>query len=75
MEQSVVCLASLTTKRIYTRFKFILDIPIINKRKVVKEEMSKNLLLNEGEKYGGQYVATKSFKDKDVISHGNDLGC
>lgn len=31
-----------------------------------------NILLNEGEKYCGQYVATTSFADKDVICHGDD---
>jgi hypothetical protein len=30
------------------------------------------LLIKDGEKYGGKYVATKSFADKRVISHGND---
>ena len=31
-----------------------------------------NVLLKDGEKYRGQYVATKSFKDKKVVSHGSD---
>ncbi|MEW6184767.1 MAG: DUF5678 domain-containing protein [Thermodesulfobacteriota bacterium] len=30
------------------------------------------VLLNDGEKYGGQYVATRSFEDKKVISHGSE---
>jgi hypothetical protein len=29
-------------------------------------------LINDAGKYGGQYVATKSFLDKEVICHGND---
>jgi len=31
-----------------------------------------SVLLKDGEKYGGQYVATKSFKDRKVVSHGSD---
>lgn len=34
--------------------------------------MSNNILVKDGEKYGGKYVATKSFKDKRVISVGID---
>jgi hypothetical protein len=34
--------------------------------------MGTNVLIKESEKYGGQYVATRSFVDKDVISHGGD---
>jgi hypothetical protein len=34
--------------------------------------MDANILINDGEKYGGQYVAIKSFTDKNVVSHGND---
>ncbi|ODS33191.1 MAG: hypothetical protein SCARUB_01669 [Candidatus Scalindua rubra] len=34
--------------------------------------METNVLIKESEKYGGQYVATRSFVDKDVVSHGND---
>ena len=30
------------------------------------------LLVKDSEKYGGQYVATRSFTDKEVISCGND---
>jgi hypothetical protein len=30
------------------------------------------VLLSDGEKYGGQYVATRSFEDKKVISHGSE---
>lgn len=32
-----------------------------------------NILLKNGEKYSGQYVATKSFKNRMVVSHGSDL--
>jgi len=28
------------------------------------------LIKNNGEQYGGQYVAIKSFSDREVISHG-----
>lgn len=31
-----------------------------------------NILAKDGNKYGGNYVATKSFKDKKVISVGTD---
>lgn len=31
-----------------------------------------NVLLKDGEKYGGQYVATKSFKDRAVVTYGID---
>jgi len=31
-----------------------------------------HVLLKDGEKYNGQYVATKSFKDRKVVSHGSD---
>jgi len=31
-----------------------------------------NVLLKNGEKYHGQYVATKSFKDNKVVSYGSD---
>ena len=30
------------------------------------------VLLNDGEKYGGQYVAIRSFEDKKVVSHGSE---
>jgi hypothetical protein len=30
------------------------------------------VLLNDSEKYGGQYVATRSFEDKKVVSHGSE---
>ncbi|MBI3582705.1 MAG: hypothetical protein HY096_01990 [Nitrospinae bacterium] len=30
------------------------------------------VLVNNIEKYSGKYVATKTFKDKDVISFGDD---
>ena len=31
-----------------------------------------NVLLKDGEKYRGQYVATKSFKDRAVVTYGID---
>ena len=31
-----------------------------------------SVLLKDGDKYGGQYVATKSFEDRKVVSHGSD---
>ncbi len=34
--------------------------------------MGVNVLINNGKKYGGKYVAKKSFVDKKVISYGND---
>lgn len=34
--------------------------------------MEANILVNNIEKYFGQYVATRSFTDKDVIIHGTD---
>ena len=34
--------------------------------------MQANLLLNDGEQYGGKYVALRSFRDKDVISYGDN---
>jgi hypothetical protein len=34
--------------------------------------MSRNILVKDGDKYGGKYVATKSFKDKKVISFGKN---
>ena len=34
--------------------------------------MRQNVLVNNSEKYGGQYVATRSFDDRDVISCGAD---
>ncbi|MDO8785081.1 MAG: DUF5678 domain-containing protein [Syntrophales bacterium] len=34
--------------------------------------MQTNLLLNNGELYGGKYVALKSFKEKDAISSGDN---
>lgn len=30
------------------------------------------VMVNDSEKYGGQYVATRSFDDRDVISFGPD---
>ena len=32
------------------------------------------VLLKDSEKYGGQYVATRSFEDKKVVSHGSEPG-
>jgi hypothetical protein len=29
-----------------------------------------NVLVEDDDRYGGQYVATKSFADKTVVSHG-----
>jgi len=34
--------------------------------------MQPQVLVNDSEKYGGQYVATRSFDDRDVISYGSD---
>jgi hypothetical protein len=34
--------------------------------------MPHNILVKDAEKYGGKYVATRSFKDKKVISSGSD---
>ncbi|MDT8316934.1 MAG: DUF5678 domain-containing protein [bacterium] len=34
--------------------------------------MPGNILVNDGEKYSGQYVATRSFTDKDVVASGTD---
>ena len=34
--------------------------------------METHVLIRDGDKYGGQYVATSSFTDKEVISHGSD---
>ncbi len=34
--------------------------------------MEPYVLIEDGEKYGGQYVTIKSFKEKEVISYGND---
>ena len=34
--------------------------------------MNKHVLVQDSESYSGQYVATKSFTDKEVVSHGND---
>lgn len=38
----------------------------------LKEISVNNVLLKDGEKYGGQYVATRSFKDRKVVTHGSD---
>jgi hypothetical protein len=35
--------------------------------------MAPQVLVKNGAKYGGMYVATKSFKDKNVVTSGNDL--
>ncbi len=34
--------------------------------------MNQHVLINDSETYSGQYVATKSFVDKEVICHGDD---
>lgn len=34
--------------------------------------MQANVLLNNGERYSGKYVALKSFRDKDAISSGSN---
>jgi hypothetical protein len=33
--------------------------------------MAPQVLVNNGDKYGGMYVATKTFGDKDVVSYGD----
>ena len=38
-----------------------------------KEVFVDNVLLKDGKKYSGQYVATRSFKDKKVVSHNVDI--
>ena len=35
-------------------------------------KMQGNVLIKDGEKYGGKYVATRSFKDTTVVSFGED---
>ena len=35
--------------------------------------MPANVLIKDGEKYGGKYVATRSLKDKRVVSSGEDM--
>jgi hypothetical protein len=37
-----------------------------------KEGNMPNVLVKDGEKYGGKYVATRSFKDRKVITFGTD---
>jgi len=34
--------------------------------------MSATMLIKDGDKYGGKYVATRSFKDKKVLCAGTD---
>lgn len=34
--------------------------------------MEADVLVNNGEQYGGKYVALKSFDDKDVVSWGEN---
>ncbi|MGR3318658.1 MAG: DUF5678 domain-containing protein [Candidatus Anammoxibacter sp.] len=34
--------------------------------------MNQHVLVQDSELYSGQYVATKSFTDKEVVSHGSD---
>lgn len=36
--------------------------------------MSGRTLINNAHKYGGEYVATKSFTSREVIAHGKDAG-
>jgi len=35
--------------------------------------MAEVLLVKEANKYGGKFVATRSFKDKKVITSGDDI--
>jgi Family of unknown function (DUF5678) len=35
--------------------------------------MPSNVLVKDGEKYSGKYVATRSFKDKAAVCSGKDL--
>jgi hypothetical protein len=32
----------------------------------------RNILVKDSEKFGGKFVATRSFKNKKVVSHGTD---
>ncbi len=34
--------------------------------------MADVVLINDAEKYGGQYVATRTFQDKTVLASGSD---
>ena len=34
--------------------------------------MKPNILVKDSKKYSGKYVATRTFKNKEVISHGSD---
>ena len=34
--------------------------------------MPENVLVKDGAKYEGQYVAKRSFRDKKILSHGTD---
>lgn len=38
-----------------------------------EENMAAHILLNGSEEYCGQYVAVKSFTNRKVIAHGDDL--
>ena len=38
-----------------------------------KEFFMNNVLLKDGNKYSGNYVAMKSFSDRVVINYGKDL--
>lgn len=57
---------------------FLIFIQFIGKKtsnNMVKEgkiRMEEHVLVNNSEKYNGQYVATKSFSDKNVLNYGDD---
>ncbi|MBI5198005.1 MAG: hypothetical protein HZA19_05280 [Nitrospirae bacterium] len=34
--------------------------------------MPRDVLIKDGERYGGKYIATRSFKDKTVVTSGKD---
>ena len=40
-----------------------------------EETLMNNVLLKDGNKYSGNYVAMKSFSDRVVINYGKDLQC
>lgn len=37
-----------------------------------ESSMPSNVLIKDGDKYGGKYVATKSFRDNEVVCFGAD---
>lgn len=41
-------------------------------KKKGENAMQANVLLNNGEQYGGKYVALRSFRDKNAISFGDN---